>query len=39
MDGQRGERCFFRRFPDDGIAADQGQRGIPGPDGDREVER
>jgi hypothetical protein len=36
--GKRGQRRLFRRLPDDGIAADQCERRIPRPDGDREVE-
>ena len=37
--GQRGQRGLLRRLPDHGVAADQGERGVPGPDRDREVER
>ncbi len=37
--GQRGQGGFFRRLPDHGIAANQRQRGIPGPHGHGEVER
>src|SRR5271157_813600 len=33
-----GERCFRRRLPDDTIAADRGDKGVPGPDGHRKVE-
>ena len=36
--GKRGQRRLFRRLPDHGIAADQRERRIPRPDGDREVE-
>ena len=36
---QRRERRLLRRFPDHRIAADQRQRGVPGPDRDREIER
>ena len=35
---QRGQRRFLRRLPHHGVAADQRQRRVPGPDGDREVE-
>ena len=38
LHGKRRQRRLFRRLPDGGIAADQRQRGIPRPDGDREVE-
>ncbi len=37
--GKAGERRLFRRLPDDGVAADKRQGGVPGPDGDGEVER
>jgi hypothetical protein len=36
--GERGQRGFFRGLPDHAVAADQRQRGIPGPDRDGEVE-
>ncbi|MCE3519349.1 hypothetical protein LXJ58_31865, partial [Escherichia coli] len=36
--GEGGERCLFRWLPDDGVAADEGKRRIPRPDGNREVE-
>jgi hypothetical protein len=36
--GLGGERGLFRGLPDDGIAADQRQRGVPAPDRHREVE-
>jgi hypothetical protein len=38
MDGDGGERRFFRRLPDDAIAADGGYERVPAPDGDGEVE-
>ena len=38
LNGKRGQRRLFRRFPDHRIAADQGECGVPGPDGDGEVE-
>ena len=37
-DGERGERRLFRGLPDDRIAADESERGVPGPDGDGEIE-
>src|SRR6185437_7580377 len=37
--GERGERCLLGGLPDDGVAADEGERGVPAPDGDGEVER
>ena len=36
---QRGERRLLRRLPDHRIAADERERRVPGPDGDREIER
>ena len=36
--GQGGERRLLRRLPDHRVAADEGERGVPGPDRDREVE-
>ncbi|MNF42980.1 hypothetical protein D3C84_240500 [compost metagenome] len=36
---QCGQWRLFRRFPDHRVAADQRQRGVPGPDRHREVER
>ncbi len=36
--GECGERSFFAGLPDDGVAADEGERGVPAPDGDGEVE-
>ncbi len=36
--GERGERSFFAGLPDDGVAADEGEGGVPAPDGDGEVE-
>src|SRR5262249_59455411 len=33
-----GQRGLLRWFPDTGIATDQGECGVPRPDGDREVE-
>ena len=36
---ERRERRLFRRFPDDGVAADERERRVPGPDRDRKVER
>ena len=38
LNGKRRERGLFRRLPDHRIAADDGKRRIPRPDGDREVE-
>ncbi len=35
--GHRTQGGLLRRFPDQRVAADQGQHGVPGPDGDREV--
>jgi hypothetical protein len=32
------EWSFFGGFPDDGVAADEGECGVPAPDGDGEVE-
>ena len=32
------QRRFFRGFPDHRVAADQGQHGVPGPDGHGEIE-
>ena len=37
--GQRGEQRLLGRLPHDRVAADEGQRGVPRPDRDREVER
>ena len=37
--GQRGEQRLLRRLPHHRVAADEGQRGVPRPDRDREVER
>ena len=37
--GERGQRRLLRRLPDDAVAADQRERGIPCPDRDREIER
>jgi hypothetical protein len=39
LDGECGQRRLFRRLPDTGVAADDGQRRVPRPDGHREVER
>ena len=39
LHGDRGERRRLRRLPDDRIAADRGERGVPRPDRDREIER
>jgi len=39
LHSQRAQRCFRRGFPDAGIAADDRQQRVPGPDGDRKVER
>ena len=36
--GERGERRPLGGLPDHGVAADEGERGVPAPDGDREVE-
>ena len=36
--GDRAEHCLVGRLPDHRVAADQGQRGVPGEHGDREVE-
>ena len=36
---QRRKRRFLRRLPDHRIAADERERRVPGPDGDREIER
>src|SRR5271168_3896818 len=38
LDRDGRERSFRRRLPDDAIAADCGDEGIPGPDGHRKVE-
>ena len=35
---ERRERRLFRRLPDDGVAADERERRVPGPDCDREIE-
>ena len=35
---ERGERRPLGGLPDHGVAADEGERGVPAPDGDREVE-
>jgi hypothetical protein len=37
--GERRERGLLRRLPDHGVAADEGERRVPRPDGHREVER
>ena len=37
--GERGEQRLVGRLPHDGIAADEGERGVPRPHRDREVER
>ena len=37
--GQRRERCQLARLPDDRVAAHQGERGVPRPHRDGEVER
>ena len=39
LHGDRGERRRLGRLPDDGIAADRGDRGVPRPDGDGKIER
>ena len=39
LNGESGQRGFFRRFPDNAVAADQRERGIPCPDRNGEVER
>ena len=36
--GEGGEGSLFGGLPDDGVAADQGEGGVPTPDGDGEVE-
>ena len=36
--GEGGEGSFFAGLPDDGIAADESECGVPAPDGDGEVE-
>ena len=36
--GERGQRRALGRLPDHGVAADERERGVPAPDGDREVE-
>ncbi len=36
--GQRRERRLLRGLPDQRVAADERDRGVPGPDGDREIE-
>ena len=36
--GQRGEQRLLRRLPHDRVAADEGERGVPRPHRDREVE-
>ena len=36
--GDRGERRFFRRLPNRGVAADRGQRRVPRPDRDWKIE-
>src|SRR5882757_8267929 len=38
LGGECGQRCFFGGLPDDGVAADEGEGGVPAPDGDGEVE-
>ncbi len=38
MCGEGGEGSFFRGLPDYGVAADEGEGGVPGPDGYGEVE-
>src|SRR5271154_4316855 len=38
LGGEGGERSFFGGLPDDGVAADEGEGGVPAPDGDGEVE-
>ena len=38
MRGKCGEGCFFGGLPDDGVAADERECGVPAPDGDGEVE-
>ena len=38
LGGERGERRLFGRLPDDAVAADERQRGVPRPHGDGEVE-
>src|ERR1700733_259424 len=35
---KRRQRRFFRRLPDDGIATNKGERGIPRPDRNRKIE-
>ena len=39
LDRQRRQRRLLRRFPHHRVAANEGQRGVPRPHGDREVER
>ncbi len=36
--GEGGERGLFGGLPNDGVAADEGEGGVPAPDGDGEVE-
>ncbi len=38
LGGEGGEGSFFGGLPDDGVAADEGEGGVPAPDGDGEVE-
>ena len=38
LHGERRERRLFRGLPDGWVAADEGERGVPGPDRDGEVE-
>ena len=39
LTGQGSQRRFLGGLPDHAVAADHGQRRVPTPDGDREVER
>ena len=38
LDGKRGQRRLLRRLPHHGVAADQRERGVPGPHRDRKIE-
>ena len=38
LGGEGGEGSLFGGLPDDGVAADEGEGGVPAPDGDGEVE-
>ena len=38
-DRNRGQRSFFRRLPNRGVATNRGERGVPRPDRDRKIKR